>query len=428
MEVTVERKGPCEALVQFTVPREEFEAQVRKGLQHAAKHVRMKGFRPGKVPAHMLEKHFGDRVRRDAREHFVNLAYRKAVEDNELRPAAHPRIDIDAVEADDGGALGHEFAVQLRPDFELGDYKGLEVRGPSTEVNDDEVEQTIEDLRRQRATPQPVGDEGLPDDGMAICRVAFVHEGEEVLAREGVRLSPSMPVAGVDPERFREALGGAQGGDVRELEAALPDDVEREELRGQQGTLRLEVKQAMRIVPASDADLFKLFGVEEEGALKAKVAEEIGRMKAERESSRIENELLEQLIEMHPMELPDSLVEQQVEARMRTAREPYEQQGMAPEDIERQLGDQRTAAYEASKRAMTAFFLIEEIAKAERLLVQEEDMLGELHQIAVRNDASFDEVRDYYRKEGLFDQLAVELLERKVRGFLRENAQLASSP
>lgn len=427
MDVTVDKKGPCEAAVSFTVPAKEFRSQFETGLKLFGRDTRMKGFRAGKVPIAMLEKAFGDRARAETMEYFLRQAYQKAVEEHELTPAAHPQVQLDDYEMPESGDFALDFQLWLRPEIELGEYKGLEVEGASLEVTDEEIERATEDVRMQRATPEPVGEDGLPENGMALARVSLHHDGEEVFARDGLRITPDNPVQGVEADAFKEALVGSQDGDVHELPFTFPDEYEKEELRGKEGTCKVEVAQAFSVTPATDEEIVKLFGLEGPEQIAERVREEITKIKTEQRNAQIEGALLDQVIAAHPMELPAQLVQEQADQRLASMRAELQQQGLGEEEIDGQVAEQADAAYEAASKSMTAFFLIDSIAKAEDLTVGQQEMAEELHGIAQRNRTTFEEVRDYYQKEGLFQQLTIELLERKVRTFLRENAAIQES-
>lgn len=426
-EVEVEHTGPCTATVRFTVTAEEYSRTRDLGLKNVASRTRMKGFRPGKMPRAIVEKHFGPEVDREAIQHFLNHAYDIAVREHELRPAAHPRVDVASITAPAAGAeLQHSFEVWLRPKVQLGTYRGLRVASPPAEVSDEELEKTLEDLRRQNARPEPAGDEGLAEDGMAVCKVSFHVEGREepVLAREGLRLSPRTAPAGVDVEAYRQGLVGAKPGRTREFPLVIPEGFPERDVRGQKATCRISVGEVYRIIVPTEeqlAETLKLAGVD---ALRTELRARIQAAKEDQERFRIENELLDRLLEEHPMELPAPLLEAQADARVEELRQSLAEQGFAAEETEERLAEERKQALQGSSRAMRAVYLMEEIAKAESIKVGESDLVAEMRSIAERNQTEFEEVRKYYRQEGLLQQLALELLERKVRSFLRESADI----
>lgn len=438
LDVRVERTGPCVASVHLSVTGDEFQGSRRESLQHIARRTRLKGFRPGKVPPAMIERQYGAEIDRDVVEHLVRHAYETAVRDGELRPATQPRIDLESVrppvrkEGDGYEDWEHEFEILLRPEIELGRIEGIEVESRPIEIDDEELDAAAEDLGRQLSRPEPAGDEGLPADGMAVCRLEFLREGgeEPVLDRDGIRLSPKTAPRGIDAEAFEAALTGAAAGTTHELPIAFPEDFPVEDARGEQGTCRLTVSEAYRIVAPSVEELVERLGVEPgedeapDQALRAELRKRLEASKREAEDRRVESALLDRLIEEHPMELPEPLVSAQVESRVAELRQGLEGQGLEPAEVEARLAEERKQAFEATSRAMKAVYLMEEIARARDLQVGDQDIEGELRSIAKRNGVELAEVRKYYREQGLVQQLALELLERKVRSFLREKADI----
>ncbi|MEM7306954.1 MAG: trigger factor [Planctomycetota bacterium] len=427
VDVQVDRTDDGVAKVSFTVPAAEFEETVRFGLRNVGRNTRMKGFRPGKVPAQVLEKQFGARVRSDAVQHFLNHAYESAVQKNDLKPAAHPRIDVAGLEPEPGQPLTGEFQIYLRPDFELGAYKGLEVGTQPVEATDEEVEAALEDLKRQQSRPEPAGDDGLDPEGMALCRLEFLMEGrdEALLDRDNIRISPKTPPGGIEAEVFEEKLSGATDGAAVDIPITFPDEFPEEEVRGKEGTCRVTVKEAFRIVPPTQEEIFQLMEVEDEDALNTKAKERIQEAKEQQEQARIEGELLDQVIEMHAMTIPQPYLEEQVQAKAAEAKQNLmTQQGLDEEAADSQVADQMDEFRRSTEKALRAVYLMEEIAKAEDLKVSKEEISAEMESIAARNGVELDEVRKYYHENGIVSQLALELLERKIRSFLRESADI----
>lgn len=422
MDVQVSKLGPCEAEVRLTVPSQEFEARYRRGLESASRQVRVKGFRPGKVPGAMVEKMVGEAVRRETVEQFLREAYTQALEKQQLKPAVHPNINVENLPK--GTDFSHAFKLPLKPEFSLQNIRGIEIQAKSLALEAGELEKTLEDVRLQQAYPEPAGDGGLPEDGMGVGKLTLT-AGETLLTeREGVRVQPGSAPKGVDAAAWKAALTGKNSGAVIELPILFPDDFPRAEVRGQTGLAKVELTQAYALKKPSDEDLFKLFGVEDRAGLEGKVKEHLDNAKAEQERQRQESELMEKLIELHPMPLPESLLESQIQARQAQARHQLEQSGITGEEADRQVQNDAAATRSAAEKSLRALFLVERVGEQEHLQVAQQDLVNELRQIALRNRAKFDEVRDYYQKNNLMQQLSVELLERKVRAFLRENANV----
>ena len=260
---------------------------------------------------------------------------------------------------------------------------------------------------------------------MAMASIELVHAGESVAKRDGLRIGPGTPPAGVDADAFKAAMLGAKIGSTHEFDLTFPEDYPKEELRGQAGQCKVEISELYRLVLPSEEDMFKVFGVEDNAGLQAKVSEQLLEAKQGQERQRVESELFDTLIAAHQMPLPEPMLESQIDARRQAALHQLMQEGMAEPEAEAQVDGDADATREAAEKSLRALFLIEKIGAAEKLLVSQDDMVAELRQIAMRNRASFEEVRDYYQESNLMQQLSVELLERKVRAFLFDNATFA---
>lgn len=425
VEVTVEKTDPCTARIAFTVSPEEFDGEVARLLGQVGQQTRMKGYRPGKVPTAILERTHGKEVRHEARNRFLQRAYEQAVKDNELRPFTHPRVDLGEEELLAGQEFKHEFEVSLRPDFELGEYKGLAVENQLTAVGDEEVEAAIDQAAKNQAHPEPAGEDGLPEDGMALCKIELLHDGEVVFERDGMRLGPKAQVPGVDPEAFEQAMTGTVDGDVRELDLKFPDDFEVEAAAGKEGTCRVTITQAFKVIVPTREELRELMGVEDEAEMLTKARESLEQANADHEHRRQESALLEQLIDAHKMDLPGAMVEDQVAGRLNTLKNELESQGLVEDKVSEEVSVQEPQIRAEAVKGAKAYFLVEVIAEKEGLQVTQPELQAELKLIAQRNRSPLEEVQKYYQEENLIPQLALEIVERKVRAFMREAANVS---
>ncbi len=424
MQVTVERLGPCQARIQFTVPSSEFQGTYKRGLQNYASNSTMKGFRPGKVPLQVVEKQYGAQLKNEAVEHYVRQAYDQAVKEQDLKIVGFQRVNLDDVKIENGKDWDCGFEVSLRPEIQLGEYKGVKVESELEPVMDVEVTNAIENLKAQQSRPEPAGDAGLPADGMAVCKVTWKEGDRTVLERDNLRLSPKTPTPGIEAPAFEAGLLGVKDGETRTIAMTFPPDFPEEDLRGKAGTTVMEVKQAFRMIPPTDEEVRKMLNVEDDAGLKVFVKERVAEAKQQQEDQRIESKILEDLLAKHTVELPKMMLDEQTRVRLESAGREMQQQGVPDDKIRETLETQRPQAEEAAAKGLRALFLVQTIGEREKLLVTREDMEAELGAIAARNRAPLEEVREYYTKQKLFDQMAVELLERKVRQFLRENASV----
>jgi len=426
VQVTCNNTGPCEARISFSIPREDFDKALERTLTESGRNVRMKGFRAGKVPRSFLEKQFGPDARRQVVEDFSQQAFKQAIEEHELKPVGRQSIVLDGVDFDTPEGLEHEFDVSLRPTIDITDYKGIEIESELTPVKDEELDDALDDLRRQQSTPQAVNEEGLPSDGVAVLTLRWERDGETVFEREGLRMSPEAAPPGVDADAFKEALTGTQVDDERELPFTIPEDFPEvdEEHRGKEAACHIKITEAFEMIPASDEDLAKMLESDDYDSAREIARKQMQESREAQEMQRQETLLLQQVLAAHDFELPSSMVEEQVSGRVQQLTVQLTQQGLEGDELEAEVTKQTESIRNEVQQGTKALFLVSELAEREGLEVTQEDISGELAQIAQRNQASMEEVVKYYRENRLLDQVAIELIERKVRKFLRENANV----
>jgi trigger factor len=425
VDITVDQSDTSTAKISCKITASEFRSELTNGLRQAGGGMNMKGFRPGKIPLKVLEKKFGAEMHQEVLHTFLRKAYDQAVEDESLQPMASPRMVSDAPEADENGDYELSFSVPLKPSFELPDYKGLKIDSELEPVLPEQVQGVVEDIRRQESIPEPAGEEGIDENGVVLCDLNFLYEDEVVLEREGMRLSAHTPPPGLDPEAYTKALVGAKDDSVIELEIVLPADLENEAAQGQPGTCRLTIKQAFSMVPPPDEDIFAKLEVEDTAGLDAKIRERMVESAQERENSRQETALLDRVITETSMDLPETILEEQTEQRLEQMKRQLTEQGADEEQVAAQADEQQATARQEAERGLRALLVVESLGDKEELLVTAEDIQTELGAIAERNGVSVEEVRKYYSENNLAQQMTVEILERKVRKFLRESAEVS---
>jgi trigger factor len=419
-------KGKGQAEVTLTLAQAELERARAQEFTRLAQRVALKGFRPGKAPRAVLEKHFASEVEKNVLEHFLQHAYERAVKQGDLRPAAFPRIPLEGNLPKKGEDWKLTFTILLRPEVALGQIEGLAVEGRTTAVEEAELDQALAEIRRSNARAEPAGDEPLAAEGLCVAKLDFMRAGsdESVLARENIRLAPKTAPLGVDPRSFEEALVGARKGDERVVELEFPPNFPLEAARGEKGRVRIQLTEVLRVVPPSDEELFKAFEASDEASLRAAVRARMQSAKGEAEEQRVESELLERLLEAHPIELPEPLVQDQVDAHEAELVERLQEQGLSAEEAAKRAEGERERARASAEKSLRAVYLIEEIARQKALKVTQEDVAGELKAIAERNGSTPEDVAKYYREQNLLRQLGLELLERKVRRYLRASASI----
>lgn len=426
MQVQVAETGPCSRSLTIQVPVAAIREHVDAMYDSANQQVRMKGFRPGKVPRKLLEKQFSQSILKEAKEQIVQRFFNEACRDKQIAPVGRIMIEkYEELQVSLEAAL--EFTVQLdvRPSFEIGDSKGLEIQSFTTDVTDEEIDNALKEIANQKRSIQKV-DEPAQKGDFVKADLRFVDEnGAEVHARKGVQLNTNIPIAGSEAEAFEAAVVGCKAGATVEIALTFPPNFEKDAFRGKPGKAVLQVHEVLRVsAPPIDDTLAKGLDFESLASLRDDLRGRIRDEKGRIGKIQQEDQCLQQLLDRHTFALPGSLVDEQQVASLRSFAARLEQSGMQKEDIEKKLDESKDEARQDAERRVRLFFLIEGIARQQKLFVTEGDVEGEVRKIAQANNVGPQAVVEHLEKNNQMGELRLALLERKVRDFLREHARV----
>src|SRR5437870_12077529 len=254
---TVEDLTPVRKRLQVEVPAHAVQAERGRAFQRVGQRGRVRGFRPGKAPRPVLERVFGDGVRREVLGRLVEDSFHRAVETHGLAVVGTP--DIDAEPITPGAALRYSATVEVRPAIALGDLSGLQVVRPATRVGDEDVERTIGALRESVAQLRPVEDRPQAEagDGVRVDLTSRL-EGGEPVHREGVLLEAG---SGSFPLALKRQLVGQTRGALLALRVAYPSDYPNTGLAGKTAEFEVEIKELrVKELPALDDDFARDHG------------------------------------------------------------------------------------------------------------------------------------------------------------------------
>ncbi len=387
ISVAVERQPGSRVQLRVEAPADELDAAVSAAVRRLGGRVRLPGFRPGKAPAAIVERAVGwEAVRQEAVDAFLPALYGRALEQAGVQPVDDPDRDISPVER--GQPFVFTATVTVRPDVELGDYAALRVEVPSTEVTDEQVDEMIEELRRRNSELRDVE---RPAQAGDVLRCSLVmRRDDEVLSGE----DENDRDLDIDRERLlpglADALIGMEAGQERSFQLTLPEDFAREELRN--ATVDVEVKVAAvreRILPPLDDSLASVD--EEHGStlaeLRADYRKRLEEVTAERDRELLEATALERLRDHVVVELPDSMVEREIDRQIADLEVRLQQMGM-PLDryleytgttVEKIRGERRETAVQRLRLelALDALVQAEGIEVDEAAVVREEQRVAQ---------------------------------------------------
>jgi trigger factor len=418
MQITVETVGLCRKRIQLFVPPERIREEVNEYLKNAAGQMRVPGFRQGHVPRNFVEKRYGAAIRKDVKESLVNDGYQQAVKEHNLQPLTAPHVDLESIPLDEEKGLKVDFEIDTRPEFEPKDYKGIDVKTNAVTVSNDDVENQLKEIRNH--SRRPVKDESAPitDDTFAIAALEFRMGDKVVLQRDSVRVRPGMTLGGADAGEFTKLLSGKKVGESFEMELTFPEEFEVKEAVGQKGQCKVTIREVYKLVAPSDEEVLKELDMPDMDTLKKDLTRRITEARDRDERRRVEEELIEAALEKNKFEIPDRIIDQQVESRLEQQNANAESP-VPPEEVAKL----REKMKPDMDKGLRRLFLLEAIAKKEKVFVTEDDLMGELRSIAERNQSTVEEVARYYQQQNLLPAMRLDLLETKVRNLLYESAK-----
>jgi len=388
MQVSVESGEGLERRMTVELPSERIDSEVNKRLKDISRKIKMDGFRPGKVPFNIVRKQYSGQVYQEVFGELVESTYGEAVQQESLLPAGTPRIE--PVPEQKEGTMGYVAVFEVMPEIELKPLTGT-VKKPLAEVTDEDQEQMIDTLRKQRQTWGAVDRAAQEGDQLTISFKGSV-DGELFEGGEA-RDVPLLLGSNSMIEGFEAGLIGAVKGETRTLDLKFPEDYSSEELAGKDASFEVEVSEVSEgILPEVDDEFAKLFGMTEGGAekLRQDIRSNMERELAQRIKTNVKNQAMDLLFDSNKIEVPKALVEQEVDALLKQATDRM--QNMAPEGLKLP----RDIFEEQAKRRVVLGLVIAQIVEDNDIKVDPARVRAAVEGIATGYEKPEEVIEHYY--------------------------------
>ena len=408
MQVSLETTSGLERRMHITVPSSEFEGQVEAKLKQTAGQVRLKGFRPGKVPMKEVNRRFGAGIRQEVSSEMMESSYREAIIKEEVSPAGSPQIED--IKIEQGQDLEFTAVFEVFPEIELADFSGIEVTKPEADVTEADIEMMIETLREQRKEFEAVDRAAQNDDKLNIDFEGFI-DGE---AFEGGKAEGSDLVIGSGSmiPGFEDGLIGAKAGEDTELNVTFPEDYQSSDLAGKDALFKVKVNSVLEAkLPELDESLFEQFGVTEGGldAFKTEVTANMEKELKAAIATKVKNQVLDGLAETNDVLVPQALIDSEID-RMR--REAVQQFG-GQQQIDPSILPAEMFQDQASKRVVLGL-LVNAIVEEKSLSADADLVKEKITEMASSYEEPEQVINYYYSNEEQLNQIQNLVLEEQV--------------
>lgn len=407
----------CTREIEIDVPAEDVSKAFRDTTRKYQKLARIPGFRPGKVPETVIRRRFASDIRKEVIDHLLPERFNQAVRDLGVTPVGQPQVT--ELKVEDGAPLHVKAAFEFIPDFSIDDYQNVTVPKPPVEVTGEELAHELEQLRQSRATVEPVEeDRALADGDWAQISYRGQVEGEGDVTDESVLVE----VGGTDTlPAFNEALRGARPGQELKADVIYPADYSDAKLAGKSGSFDIEVKAIKRrAVPELDDDFARELGeyanLEE---LETRVREHMSARKRRSVENETKDRLFAALIDHYPFPVPESLVQERIDARLDRGLRALAAQGMSTANMRKlNLGRLRVVQRDGAIAEVKTSILLDRIAREEDIAVSDEDFDHELEQLAVQTREPVETLRSRLTADGGLARIREQMKREKTANLL----------
>ena len=419
MQVSVESLGSLERKMTFRVPSERLESQVGGRLREIARTTRLKGFRPGKVPAKVVEQRFGEQVRAEVLDGLLREGFDQAIRENALRLAGAPQITPEGEAGE--GELAFTATFEVVPDFGDIELEKLQVVRHTAEVAEDDIDRMIENLRLQRRSWSAVTRGAQKGDAVDVETWSQI--GDERLPAEGAERGVTVLGSGAMYPELEDALVGLAKGEEKTVEVTFPEDWREPQLAGQQASVHDKVEQVSeQHLPEVDGAFIRSFGVKsgEMAQFRTEIRSNLERELKGALMNRLRREVGEQLVAAFAhIELPPKLVEAEAKSLLRQTVEQARRSGQNPNVPE----DAHAGFVEPARKRVLVGLLVGEVARRHDLKLDPKRVNETMRLIASTYEEPQQVIERYRNDPQLMSGLQNRVMEEQVIDWIAERAQ-----
>jgi trigger factor len=428
MKIEVEALSPIEKKVTIEVDPQRVARELDRAYVTLGRRVKLRGFRAGKVPRNVLERHFRDEVERDVVQQLVATTFADAAREKDIDAVAPPRVDVAPPGLQREQPLRFTARVEVKPKLEPRDYRGLEATRRAADVTDQAVSDELTRIQDGLAQLVPVegrfdaqeGDYAVVDHKGTVNGQPFDGADAEGVT---VRVEKGEMVDGCVPQ-----LAGRKLGETLELDQAFPVDYRVEALRGKVAHFLLTLKGLKtRQKPALDDDLAKDLGIEgiqTLDALRARIRSDLEKRERRRSESELRDALVKAALAKNDFEVPPAMVERAIDAMIQGTAERFARQGLDLRQMGLDLPRLRADLRDQALTQVKGTLLLEAIADQEKIEVTEDDVQAELTRTATELEMPLAKVQQQMRGEEAQRALRSKIREDKALAFLTSEAKL----
>ncbi len=431
LNVDVEVKSSCERHVKIEVAAEDVARYFDREYDDLKANAAIPGFRAGKAPRKLIEKRFRNEVKDRVKAALLQDSLIQADEDQNMTPISEPVFDVAAVNVPEEGAFIFEYDLEVRPTFDIPNWKGIKLEKPVREFSAEDVDAAVKRIQTSYGSLEDKDEAAVAGDYI-VAKLTFELDGK-VLSHadaETIRIRPTLSFHDCSIEGFDKLMEGAKAGDVRKTKVVISENSVDENIRGKEIEATFEVSAVKKLVlpEVDDEFLQAIGGFENVGDFRDAVLETLQRQLEYEQQQRARRQIAAQLTVDANWELPPRLLRSQAEREFQRSIYELQRSGFSDEQIIRQLNVIRRNSDANVAQSLKEHFILEAIAEAENIEDEQRDYDNEIMLMAAQSGQSPRRIRAQIEKSGNLDVLRNQIIERKVVSKIMENAEFVEVP
>lgn len=411
----------CKHEIEIIVPLDEVNHETEHVIADVRKKAHLPGFRPGKAPASIIKSRFKDAIRQDVLEHILPKAFRKKADEEHWNVVGTPNVTD--IHFHDGEPLRFKAEFEVAPDFEVSNYRGVEVPYAEPQVSDEDVDKRIEEIRERKAEYVNEDPRPLASGDHTVVSVESVSgvEGEPIRSDE-------MPLHLGNPEtlpEFNEHLVGMSPDDEKEFDVTYPADYGQERLAGKTVRFKVKVKSVRRkeLPELNDEFARDLGDYQNLDELRDAIRKAIFAEREYAAQQEAKGKIVDVLVKSHEFPVPNAYIDFQIENNVRRSVREITGRDMDPRSLNLDWAKLREQQGERATQDVKASLLLEKVADVESIHATNEEVDRELQRIAKAEREAVAALRMRFEKDGTLGRIASRIRTEKVLSFLFEHAR-----
>jgi len=426
LEVRVDKPSACQRHVTVTISRDDVDRYFNEAFSGLMSNASVPGFRAGRAPRKLVEQRFREQVADQVKGSLLMDSMSQISEEHDFSAISEPDFDFEAIEIPTAGPMKFEFDLEVRPEFDLPQWKGLKLDRLSRDFTPKDIDARLAEILQDEALL-------IPHDGPAsvgdhlVVNLRSSQGGRPLTSEQEVSLQirPVLSFPDARLEGFDALMEGVQAGETRRAQVTISHDATAVELQGEVVDVEFEVLEVKKVeLPEIDEPLLeKLGNLKNVGELRDLVKEDLGRRLDYQQQRRIRQQITALLTQTANWELPPDLVKRQSRRELDRAILEMRSSGFSEDEILAYEHELKQNSLSSTKTALQEHFILERIAEEEKLDAEPRDYELEIQMIAAQSRESIRRVRARIEKKGLMDALRNQIIERKVLKLIEQHAK-----